>query len=179
MNPTFAFSNMPLLMGTSMPGTLYTSIEWISRNFSSRQQLKLELQMITLKQTINHLVWSMAILWHFETTLKNWRNPESPRDNTWQSLGLILSCNRVLMVDPAVQWILFTYMNSSHSAIWDPEKKSLNFIFPTKYVIPKSLKFSHWLSEMNFIREQFSSGQIIIFRGSLGRIWVFRFWNNG
>ena len=25
----------------------------------------------------------------------------------------------------------------------DPEKKSLNFIFPTKYVIPKSLKFSH------------------------------------
>ena len=35
-----------------------------------------------------------------ETTLKNWRNPESPRDNTWQSLGLILSCNKVLMVDP-------------------------------------------------------------------------------
>ena len=29
----------------------------------------------------------------------------------------------------------------------DPEKKSLNFIFPTKYVIPKSLNFSHWLSE--------------------------------
>ena len=29
----------------------------------------------------------------------------------------------------------------------DPEKKSLNFIFLTKYVIPKSLKFGHWLSE--------------------------------
>ena len=29
----------------------------------------------------------------------------------------------------------------------DPEKKSLNFIFPTQYVIPKSLKFGHWLSE--------------------------------
>ena len=29
----------------------------------------------------------------------------------------------------------------------DPEKKSLNFIFPTKHVIPKSLKFSHWLSK--------------------------------
>ena len=27
------------------------------------------------------------------------------------------------------------------------EKKSLNFIFPTKYVIPKSLKFSHWPSK--------------------------------
>ena len=29
----------------------------------------------------------------------------------------------------------------------DPEKKSLNFIFPTNYVIPKSLKFGHWLSK--------------------------------
>ena len=29
----------------------------------------------------------------------------------------------------------------------DPEKKSLNFIFPTTYVIPKSLKFSHWPSK--------------------------------
>ncbi len=32
----------------------------------------------------------------------------------------------------------------------DPEKKSLNFIFPTKYVIPKSLKFSHWLSKKTY-----------------------------
>ena len=30
----------------------------------------------------------------------------------------------------------------------DPEKKSLNFIVPTKYVIPKSLKFSHWPSKL-------------------------------
>ena len=30
----------------------------------------------------------------------------------------------------------------------DPEKKSLNFIFPTKYVIPESLKFSHWPSKL-------------------------------
>ncbi len=29
----------------------------------------------------------------------------------------------------------------------DPEKKSLNFIFPTKHVIPESLKFSRWLSK--------------------------------
>ena len=35
----------------------------------------------------------------------------------------------------------------------DPEKKSLNFIFPTKYVIPKSLKFGHWLSELWFQTE--------------------------
>ena len=36
----------------------------------------------------------------------------------------------------------------------DPEKKSLNFIFPTKYVIPKSLKFSHWLIEYIYIHCQ-------------------------
>ena len=41
-----------------------------------------------------------------ETTLKNWRNPESPRDNTWQSLGLILSCNKVLMVDKGLRFLL-------------------------------------------------------------------------
>ena len=29
----------------------------------------------------------------------------------------------------------------------EPEIKSLNFIFPTKYVVPKSLKFSDWLSK--------------------------------
>ena len=28
-----------------------------------------------------------------------------------------------------------------------PEKNSLNLIFPTKYVIPKSLKFRHWPSK--------------------------------
>ena len=33
----------------------------------------------------------------------------------------------------------------------DPEKKSLNFIFPTKYVIRKSLKFSHWPSKAKFM----------------------------
>ena len=31
---------------------------------------------------------------------------------------------------------------------WD---KSLNFIVPTKHVIPESLKFSHWLSEIKRI----------------------------
>ena len=35
----------------------------------------------------------------------------------------------------------------------DPEKKSLNFIFPTKYVIPKSLKFSHWPSKYMFLMD--------------------------
>ncbi len=52
-----------------------------------------------------------------ETTLKNWRNPESPRDDTWQSLGLILSMVTVgaNMVDPAFRSIkLFLY-----PPIWD------------------------------------------------------------
>ena len=29
----------------------------------------------------------------------------------------------------------------------DPRNKSFHFIFPTKYVILKSLKVSHWLSK--------------------------------
>ena len=33
----------------------------------------------------------------------------------------------------------------------DPEKKSLNFIFPTKYITPKSLKFSHWPSKYKWV----------------------------
>ena len=32
----------------------------------------------------------------------------------------------------------------------EPWKKSLNFIFPTKYVIPNSLKFSHWPSKQSW-----------------------------
>ena len=35
----------------------------------------------------------------------------------------------------------------THSAVLDPEKKSLNGLF-TKYVIPKSLKFGHWPSKV-------------------------------
>ena len=41
----------------------------------------------------------------------------------------------------------------------DPEKKSLNFIFPTKYVIPKSLKLGHWLSEITWNGLDFLLGQ--------------------
>ncbi len=33
----------------------------------------------------------------------------------------------------------------------DPENKSLNCNFPTKHVIPESLKFSHWLSEYSYL----------------------------
>ncbi len=40
----------------------------------------------------------------------------------------------------------------------DPEKTSLNFIFPTKYVIPKSLKFSHWPSK--FLKNLTDSQQV-------------------
>ena len=43
-------------------------------------------------------------------------------------------------------WTCFRYATNTHSANgpWD---KSLNCIFPSKHVIPESLKFSHWLSE--------------------------------
>ena len=37
---------------------------------------------------------------HLSFNPKKWEKPEkSPRDNAWQSLGLILSYNKVLMVD--------------------------------------------------------------------------------
>ena len=39
--------------------------------------------------------------------------------------------------------------SNSHSlSQWTLKKKSLNFIFPIKYVIPKSLRFSHWPSKL-------------------------------
>ena len=42
----------------------------------------------------------------------------------------------------------------SHLANSDPEiNKSLNFFFPTKYVIPKSLKFSHWPSKKSWLTQ--------------------------
>ncbi len=41
-------------------------------------------------------------------------------------------------------------LNKQLTQPMDPEEKSLNFIFPTKYVIPKSLKFSHWPSKTKF-----------------------------
>ena len=47
---------------------------------------------------------------------------------------------------------------NSHLAVLDPEKKTLNFIFPTKYGIPKSSKpVSHWLSKESFSAAEFDS----------------------
>ena len=46
---------------------------------------------------------------------------------------------------------------------WTLKKKSLNFIFPTKYVIPKSFKFSHWLSESNYMRFFWLHGQGVFY----------------
>ncbi len=41
--------------------------------------------------------------------------------------------------------LLFLYITVNSLSQWT----SLNFIFPTKYVIPKSLKFSHWPSKQS------------------------------
>ena len=62
-----------------------------------------------------------------ETTLKNWRNPESSRNNTWQSLGLILSCNKVLMVDPAL--LLFLTVFAIRGAGSQPQCPHQNFSY--------------------------------------------------
>ena len=50
----------------------------------------------------------------------------------------------------------------------DPEKNRLNFIFPTKYVIPKSLTFSHWpigglyATYIHLLREPETTGPLCI-----------------
>ena len=47
---------------------------------------------------------------------------------------------------------------------WTLKKISLNFIFPTKYVIPKSLKFSHWPSKLSQLYF-FGNFDIVVLRG--------------
>ena len=51
----------------------------------------------------------------------------------------------------------------------DPETKQLNFIFPTNYVIPNSLKFSHWPSKLMGLQTT------IFYAGSspTGMTWTF------
>ena len=51
-------------------------------------------------------------------------------------------------LDPLGDNAFFCQITLTHLAN-GPWKKSLNFIFPTKYVTPKSLKFSHWPSKLN------------------------------
>ncbi len=50
------------------------------------------------------------------------------------------------MVIVSVGEIIHFYL-LSHFGPW---KKCLNFIFPIKYVIPKSLKVTHWLSQFKY-----------------------------
>ena len=80
--------------------------------------------------------------------------PSEPR----KKKPLLLSIESWLVNRDPYNGIIPTYLGSISSPTnplnnhlltqpMDHEKKSLNFIFPTKYVIPKSLKFSHWLSE--------------------------------
>ena len=46
------------------------------------------------------------------------------------------------------------------NALQWPQNKSLNYIFPTKYVIPKSLKVSHWLTQNKNIASSVFWGHI-------------------
>ena len=62
-----------------------------------------------------------------------------------------------LKKDPYHLWNWYTY---SAKGSWT---KSLNFIFPMKYVIPKSLKVGHWLSQYIYLHDW------LIFLGSISR----------
>ena len=46
---------------------------------------------------------------------------------------------------------VYTYTIYILTQPMDPEKKKFELYFPTKYVIPKSLKFSHWPSKYIYI----------------------------
>ena len=74
-----------------------------------------------------------------------------------------LRCTYDMRTNPApenehVMWVDAFHPISSLQPLltqpMDPEKKSLNSIFPTKYVIPKSLKFSHWTSKPLSTRDE-------------------------
>ena len=57
----------------------------------------------------------------------------------------ILYCDIIVAPEKFKACLGLQLMSHSANGSWD---KSLNFIFPIKRVIPESLKFSHWLSEM-------------------------------
>ena len=56
-----------------------------------------------------------------------------------------------LVGKPAMKYGNDTYQAMCSLSQWTLKKKGLNFIFPTNFVIPKSLKFSHWPSKCGTI----------------------------
>ncbi len=68
-------------------------------------------------------------------TTKTFVNLENLVDSGSRNLETMAEINRL-------QWGVVSFPYSAKG----PWNKSLNFIFPTKYGIPKSLKVSHWLS---------------------------------
>ena len=60
---------------------------------------------------------------------------------TWFLMASSLMMNKTKTVSINHYGHIETYLAKG------PWNKSLNFIFPTKYVVPKSLKVSHWLSK--------------------------------
>ena len=74
---------------------------------------------------------------HLKQPQKNRRNPTSPRDNTCQSLGLIFTCNKVLMVDPVVHpWKINGWVPCPHGGL-----ESDHFSFCTWVVC----RFQSWI----------------------------------
>ncbi len=85
--------------------------------------------------------WGENVIWNISMT--NWSlDPRFPAKSTTKlNAALQESWTGWKNHDPVMGKEWGTY---SAKGSWN---KSLNFIFPTKYVIPKSLKVSHWLSQ--------------------------------
>ena len=60
---------------------------------------------------------------------------------------------------------------------WTLKKNSLNFIFPTKYVIPKSLKFSHWPSKYQSTKRSVSEKSISTMKASQSHVFFSAVWS--
>ena len=80
--------------------------------------------------------------------------------NLWAPTGVSWSSRRLLRGINLRVWMMQILIDAPHEFTHlanGPWNKGLNFTFPTKYVIPKSLKFSHWPSKFNIIPEQLPS----------------------
>ena len=86
----------------------------------------------------------------------------NPQESFWSNFPIIPNLKWIPSLNHQFGVIIKHHFLSSHDlkegslndtgtqtslSHWTLQKKGLNSIFPTKYVIPKSLKFSHWPSK--------------------------------
>ena len=86
---------------------------------------------------------------HISSTSKQWRKAHVPSSlwNLAMFCGFLWILTQLTAITSQTK-IMDTPAKQFLTQPMDPEKKSLNYFPYTKYVIPKSLKFSHWPSKI-------------------------------